>query len=366
MGVGLVTDEEKKNLEQFLVRRQAKQRMVDLLSQVKELNDLKRGEVTIAQSASYEKIVESIDEALKNDWLSHEQLEKVLSGCEIAGRQHVCVFRVRDEAPKPTGKGSNQGTSTGPLIIDQLADLLSSPKRRRTRSAQLEEFWNPPAKSFARVVEQTKDVIVTKLVTTRTYVTEEITLRAADHEMLKRAFHKERSALILKLDLKARILQIRVPPREHGSVETAKKIFDFCQEMLADHFGEGKLWELTQDIPVSDGFPKIVDNRTDFVMEQDTPENAETVSKITAKRGKNGKLNDLRDTSGWDHGEGYSRLSLRGAWTHGTISTFCHMNLDRIQVDKKTVRRICRLFIPQHCVDGEIDHVIGRILDHLG
>jgi hypothetical protein len=382
---GIITDEEKKNLSQFLLRRQSKSLLIELLAAVSENKSLKRGDVTVSQSASYEKIVDSIDAALKNNWMSRETLNDVLNKAEVAGRQHVYVFRV-----------------TQPNV-NAVLTILRAPKQLRKQKAELEEFWDPPEKSFVRIIRDADDVFVAKIITTRKYVTEEITEESDEFEILKRSFHKERSAVIIKFDSTKRLIQFRIPPREHGGTETSKKMFKFCLDLVNQHFDAEIIGKLARDIRVSDAFPRIVDNLDDFVMEQDTPENDETRSTISAKPGPKGKIVDLRKASGWNHGSGYSRMSLRGHWKVAKdgkaeededeaaqdgeegpeessnaeelkeefheaeeVFVYSHMNADKIQIDAKTSRIVCRLFVPKQCSDGDIDYVIGRILNHIG
>lgn len=56
--------DEKQRLEQFLKRRQLKERMVGLLEEIKQEHDLKRGQVTTAKNATYEELVEALSNSL--------------------------------------------------------------------------------------------------------------------------------------------------------------------------------------------------------------------------------------------------------------------------------------------------------------
>lgn len=346
MGIGIPIEDDRNRLASFLKHRQANSRIVQLLTDVKNQNDLKLGQVTTAQSASYGTLVESLDTALKNDWLDRAELISILNELEIAGRQHVLIYEI------PQNK------------IPTVAGVLASPSEKRSTIAELSEFWEVPGGSFARVLVNNQDSVITKIVSDRTYHTVETLEQKIDYELFKRNHHVERSAVIFKLAKGSNTLQIRVPPREHGSGETTTRIHDFVSRILDNHFKNDRLRPHLKFMPINNAFPKIIANRTDFRLEYDSPEDVEVKANLTRRQATNGNAADLRDSNVWKFGNGYSRKSMRGSWQIGNQSLFSHMNFDTLQIDKNTKLNIARVFIPDRCSDGEIDHVIRRIQEH--
>lgn len=122
MGIGIPEETDQASLARFLKHRQAKVRVVGLLKHIKERHDLKKGDVTTSQSASYDKLVSSLDVALKEDWLSHAELTASLDAAEVAGRQHVLLYNVK------TSK------------VSTLASLLTTPDHAEASEAAIDEY----------------------------------------------------------------------------------------------------------------------------------------------------------------------------------------------------------------------------------
>ena len=348
MGQGFLTNDQKERLAHYLRQRQANDRMIVLLQDVKDRNDLKRGGVTVAQNAQYEKIVESLDTALKENWLQRGELVEVLDETELAGRQHVLLYRI------PLTK-----------IVD-LATTLAAPSNQRKKVADLEEYWEVPETSFARVLRNDADAVIVKLVASRIYHTLETLETTADFDLFKKHHHIERSAFIVKLNKKERLLQFRVPPREHGGGDTPKKVFEFAKTLIENHFDGNDVFPCTKEFAIGDAIPKIIANRTDFTLEHDTPEDLEVKTSMSRRRSADGKMVDLRDSSVWKFGKGYSRKTIRGSWSLNGGEIYTHINLDMLQLDSKTKLNVARLFIPGRCSDDGTDHVIRRVQEHIG
>lgn len=329
----------------FLRQRQLNTQIVELLAEVKKKHDLKQGSVTVAKNATYAKLTESLDEAISQGWLTPDELVPILNESEISGRQHVSIYQV-----------------TG-AKLQGLADALSAPKHIRKSAEKLEEFWEIPDRSFARVLLSDKNCLMVKLVGYRKYHTIVSAGHKDDYELLKKYQHIERSAVIVKLDRSAKLLQFRVPPREHGGAETARAVYEFGSKMLSAHFDLSIIEQAITPLPIVNAFPALIENRDDFVLEYDTPEDLETKSSISRRLA--GKKKDLRDTKSWQHESGYTRRTLRGSWNKGKSTTFVHMVHDTIQLDNKTKKVVARVFVPDRCTDEDMEHVISRIRDHI-
>jgi hypothetical protein len=346
MGIGILTDENAEQLAHYLLQRQAKERIVSLLQEVKDAKNLKLGDVTVSKSATYEQLVWSLNTALREDWLAPAALVKVLEELEVAGRQHVILFHVK----------ANK--------LTELAGILAAPTHRRDTVDSLDEFWSVPDQSFARVLRNDAQATMTKIVAARNYHTVETLEQTVDYELFQRLRHRERSAVIVKFTRDKRILQIRIPPREHGAIETARRVLDYAKAVLAGHFDTDNVFACLKEFPLNEALPKIIKNRTDFTLEHDTPEDPNTKTTMSRQRSPNGKAGDLRDCDAWKFDKGYSRKTLRGSWANGAQALYAHINLDMIQVDRNTVQTVARLFIPGQCSDPDVDHVVGRIHDH--
>jgi hypothetical protein len=93
----VLDNDEQERLAHFLKRRQLNESMVALLKQVKEDQDLKRGQVTTAQNATYDSIIESLMTSLNAGWVTTQQVVDILDGADIASRQHVSFFSIPDD-----------------------------------------------------------------------------------------------------------------------------------------------------------------------------------------------------------------------------------------------------------------------------
>lgn len=341
--------DEEQRLEQFLRRRQLKNRMVDLLTTAKESHDLKRGEVTTARDAPYEDIVTSLTAALTNGWLDTQTLTEAFDNAEIAGRQHVCPFLV------------------DPGDLDAVRKSLRTPKTLNTRPTELNEFWHTPLEPYTRILTDRANLLLTKIVGTRKYWVElENSIRTDDYEEIKRKRQKERAAMVLKLDPIDRLLQFRVPIRENAPGEdTAKSVYAFITDLVHSQYGDdGVAWLLRlKPLKICDAFQKIIENREDFQLHTDTPENKFFKSSMSRKGAPElGK--DIRDFDQWVFDSGFARSSIRGVWKRGEGCIDVRMHFEQVKVNDQLTRHVARLYFAKPYGDEDVEHVIGRIREH--
>ncbi len=341
--------DEKGRLQQFLKRRQLNERMVKLLDEAKETHNLKRGEITTAKNAKYDDIVESLSKSLSNHWVSTEAVTHVLDSAELAGRQHVCVFEVP------------------PADLDAVRVSLASPDTLNNQSLTLEEFWTIPLEPYTRILADTDDIHISKVVAVRKYWVELITPKSEDYIEIVRKREKERAAIIIKLDFKSRLLQFRVPIREQApGVDTSSSVYSFVSETVYSQYGDaGAEWLLKlRPFKICDAYKKIIQNRDDFELHSDTPENQYLKSSMTRK-GAPGFGQDIRDFPEWVYDNGFARSSIKGTWKIGTAETDVRMHYDQVKVSKQLTRPMARLYFSKPYTDEDVEHVIGRIRDHL-
>lgn len=342
--------DEEQRLQHFLRRRQLKDRMVSLLTSVKEAHDLKRGEVTTAKDAPYEDIVASLKDAIANGWLDTAALTTILDDAEIAGRQHVCPFLV----------------DAGDL--EAVKKSLLSPKTLNDEPTRLEEFWHTPLEPYTRILANDDARLLTKIIGTRKYWVElEGSIRTDDYEEIKRKRQKERAAMVIKLDLSDRLIQFRVPIRENAPGEdTAKSVYAFITELVHSQYGdEGVAWLLRlKPLRISDAFQKIIENRDDFQLHTDTPENKFFKSSMSRK-GSPELGKDIRDFDQWVFDSGFARSSMRGVWkTGGEGCIDVRMHYEQVKVNDQLTRQVARLYFAKPYGDGDVEHVIRRIREH--
>src|SRR5437899_780926 len=91
----LLTAPELQLLERFCVLHQLKDDMVSLLQPLQEEHSFRNSGVSASASASYEQVLQSISKAIAHGWLTQGRFVSLLDAGELAGRQHVCLFDVR-------------------------------------------------------------------------------------------------------------------------------------------------------------------------------------------------------------------------------------------------------------------------------
>jgi hypothetical protein len=343
--------QDKERLQQFLRRRQLNETMVGLLEAAKQHHDLKRGEVTTAKNATYEDIVESIAAALSNEWLTKNSLIEVLDTAEVAGRQHVCLFEVSEND------------------IALVTKSLRTPTTLNECPPELEEFWSIPREPYSRLSYKNQDVLLSKIITPRKYWVElETSIRTEDYIEIKRRREKERAALIVKFTPQTRVIQFRVPIREHApSQDTATSVYAFIAELVASQYGNtGRDWFLRlRALPICDAFQKIIDNRDDFELHTDTPENNFIKSSMSRKGGPESG-GDIRDYDAWVFASGFARSSIRGIWKSPHKSGIeVRMHYEQVKVSQQLTRPLARLYFAKPYSDQELEHVIKRLREHL-
>ncbi|HEX3658230.1 MAG TPA: hypothetical protein VHV55_20750 [Pirellulales bacterium] len=340
---------EPEKLERFLSRRRLDGRVVDMLKAAKDAHDLKRGEITTAQSATYSKLTEDLIKAVNQGWVGRDSVVAMLDNSEIAGRQHVCVFQL-----PTTGQG-------------KILDVLRAPHTVYSGPVSIEEFYEVPSHSMARIIKDTADEVIVKIVAQRSYWTSELLKDLPDEQLIKRLRHQERSALILTCNKQAGLLQVRVQPREKAQADTAKNVNDFMMDTIKAHYDvKPKSWFYQlRFFPIADTFPKLLKNKAEFVLKYDTPEDNEIKASMFRK-GDHKDGADLRDDPRWSYSSGYSRNSLRGVWKcKGGGEVYLHLNQDAIRISATTTVDVARVFVPGLCSDKDLDHAIRRIHEHL-
>lgn len=354
MAAGIVDPKELERLSDFLYRRQHKASTVSLLKAIKEEHNLKRGQVTTSKSATYEELAEALNESLRNEWLTRERLVKLLDAAELAGRQHVLVYQVPEDQ------------------LEELAEALRSPKKKRT-TTKLEDFWNVPSRFFSQLLIDDGRTTAVKIVVPRKYHsirhlddTDSIDIPNGDGDIvdvIAKIAHRERAAVVVSLLHEAKLLQVRVPPRESGSGSTPRSVYDLAKAATSKAFDASGPFQRLKVFPITDTFNRLQANRDDFVYESDEPQNEKVHARIKVKRGDG--TEDLRDMKEWVYAEGYSRISLGGVWRIGEELVKARLHLDEFQINQHTKQSVARVFIPSHCTDADINHVIVRLQSHL-
>ena len=278
------------------------------------------------------------------------------------GRQHVLLFRVPDEI-----KGL-------PEAYDGLSDLLRTPETVDEQPVTLDEFWKIPLEPYTRILRDDDEELLLKIVSPRDYWVSDETEESADLVVIRKERKRERSAVIVKYEKKHAILQFRVPVRERApNADTAVSVYKFVADIVDSQFGETGMSVFNQ-LPlfqVSDAFPQLVNNKDDFEMHSDAPENQHIKSSMSHK-GTPDTATDIRNFEHWNYGEGFARTRVRGAWIlkantaeEEDRSVHVHMLQDNVRLDNSSSRRVARVFFSRPCTDMEVTHVVRRIEQHI-
>lgn len=335
-------------LQRFLTRRRLDDRVVKMLITAKDEHDLKRGELTTAQNATYAKLTEDLMKGVSKGWIGRADVVAMLDGSEIAGRQHVLIFLLPESGRK------------------KVLEALRNPKKVYAGPVNLDEFYAIPEHSTARILHDSEDEVVVKLVARRSYWVTEVLRETEDEQFLRKHRENERSAVIVKCDAKSGLFQVRVQPREKGQADTGKLVYDFMCSTLGAHYdlGGSSWFPKLVAFAIGDTFPKILKNRQEFRLRYDTPEDPEFKAQMFRKGNEDSF--DLRDDQRWSFRNGYSRNSIRGVWIcprGGEV--LVHLNQDNVRLGANTTRDVARVFVPGLCSDKDLDHAIQRIHEHL-
>lgn len=346
----ILGNDEQDRIAQFLKRRQLNNEMVKLLCEIKEHEELKRGEITTAQNATYDAIIESLSKSLKEGWITTERVTAILDNAEIAGRQHVLLFNVPEE------------------LLDTIQNKLQNPDTLNTHGVQLEEFWEVPLGSYARLLRNDESFLVLKVIARRFYWLSDESRPSEDRIEIIKQRERERSAVVIKLNKQSKLLQFRVPVREKApNADTGRSVYEFLVEIVESQYGEDglELFNKLQPFPIEGAYQKMIDNRDDFQLLTDTPENQHFKSSMSHK-GKSETATDLRDFDQWGFAEGFARTSLRGLWSFDDECNIdARMHVEKIRTGSQISRKVARIFFPKPCSDREVEHVLQRIQDHL-
>lgn len=345
-----IGSDEQDRISHFLKRRQLNNQMVEVLREIKEKQDLKRGEVVTAQNATYDAITESLSKALKEGWITTERVTEILDTAEVAGRQHVLLFNVPDD------------------LLEDIQSTFQQPETLNTNGVQLEEFWEVPIGSYTRLLQNDENFLVVKVIARRFYWLSEETQPSDDRIEIVKQREQERSAVIIKLNKTTKLMQFRVPVREKApNADTGRSVYEFLTDIVESQFGAAGLEQFNKlhAFPIEETYQKIIDNREDFQLLTDTPENQHFKSSMSHK-GASETASDLRDYEQWGFKEGFARTSLRGLWQLvDDNSVDVRMHSEKIRTGSQVTRKVARLFFPKPCSDLEVEHVIRRIQEHL-
>lgn len=337
-------------ISHFLKRRQLNSQIIRLLTEIKDSYDLKRGEITTAQNASYDMIIESLSKAMREGWVTTDRVISILDNAELAGRQHVLLFNVTAD------------------LLDELQGQLQRPGTLNTSGVQLEEFWEVPLGSYTRILRNDASFLVLKVIACRYYWVSDEQHPSQDRIEIVKQRERERSAVIIKLNKADRLLQFRVPVREKApNADTGSSVYEFLMEIVTSQYGQGSRgwFNKLQPFPIEGTYQKMIDNRDDFLLLTDTPEDQHIKSTMSHK-GKSEAAKDLRDHEQWGYAEGFARVSLRGLWKlSDDVSVDVRMHAEKIRTGSQVSRRVARVFFPKPCSDQEVEHVIQRIQEHL-
>ena len=168
--------------------------------------------------------------------------------------------------------------------------------------------------------------------------------------------------MIVRCSIADGLLEVRVPPVESSSQsETNKTVYQFFTKTLDRHV---PTWaENLTEFGITKTYKKLLKNRRDFCLRQDTPESS-TVRIAIARKGKLAELDDLRDDEMWDHEKGFSRFSMRGAWEVDERIIFMHLNYDKFKIGRDSTVKMSRLYIPDLCNHEDLVHAIQRLQKH--
>lgn len=346
----LMGSDEQDRISHFLKRRQLNDQLVNLLKEIKDEQDLKRGEVTTAQNATYDAILESLSKALQSGWITTERVTGILDAAEVAGRQHVLLFNVPDE------------------LCEELQSTLQQPETLNTQGVQLPEFWEVPLGSYTRLIRNDSAFLILKVIARRFYWTSDEKHPSEDRIEIVKQRERERSAVIIKLNKQSKCLQFRVPVREKApNADTGGSVYEFLTEIVESQYGENglRLFNRLHAFPIEDTFQKMIDNREDFQLLTDTPENKHFKSSM-AHKGTTEAASDLRDYEQWGFAEGFARTNLRGLWAIGEdVKIDARMHMEKIKTGSQISRKVARVFFPKPCSDEEVEHVLQRLQEHL-
>jgi hypothetical protein len=337
------------SFEAFLKRRKLRERVLAFLKATRDRNNLNRTVIPTASNLTYAKIAELLAISLEKKWINPSDLIKILDESEIAGRHHVYVFTIPENSKDEVRKG------------------LRNPRGLSDASPEIIDFLKCPEYSSTRILRDVDDETVLKIIARRSYWLNEYERDDPEDQLIHRWMEHERSAIIIKCNIRdGLLLQIRVPPKEKGQLETGKAIYAFLVDALRHHYDTGKdsWFQSVNFFPIGDSFNKIVSDRENFIMKQDTPENSATLSRVS-KKGPMTDTSDLRDEPSWSHETGYARRSIWGSWICPDSLLFMHLNRDTIQIDKMTTRYLARLFVPNLCTDLDLDYAIHQIRNHI-
>jgi hypothetical protein len=349
MSDDLVTHEPD-HFAQFMRRRQLNSRLIELLKTTKESKELKKGDLITAQSSPYDVIAMEINKAISKGWVAASDVVRILDSSEVAGRQHVLLFR---------------GNSSW---LSLLSGALRESHGITVEALSMAEFWEIPKAPFIRVLSDNQDSFLAKIVSPRSYWVINEDPVSDDRVVITKEREKERSAVIVKIDFVRNLVQFRVPIREKTPLmDTGKTVYQFVRDLLQSAAGEvgSRSFVELEPFPIADSFQAMVDNREDFILLADTPENEDFKTSM-AHKGATTDAKDVRDFEGWGFKTGFARTSLRGLWQmNDEYSVLCRMYSESVKTSNAISRTIARLFFPRPCTDQEVEHVIQRISDHL-
>ena len=179
-----LSSDEQLAFEHFLTRRKLHDCATEVLAKVREAKNLTRADLSASKSLTYAQLAELLLKAVNNNWLANDDLLKMLDESEVSGRQHVCVFMLPHSEKERLFK-----------TIREPTELVPGP-------SHIDEFIGIPTHSRARILRESSEEVLVKIVGVRSYWLSEFEQDDPDEQLIRRWKQKERSALIIKCNLR--------------------------------------------------------------------------------------------------------------------------------------------------------------------
>jgi len=346
-GGDYLTRPEKDRLLSFLKRRQLKDRVLELLRVAKATHEDRMGDISLAKNTTYEMLVEAVATCLSRGVISVESLTEEFDRVELAGRQHVLLFRLPSERVRATRR--------------QLLSKVIDPSGRG-----IHEFIQVPVATTAHTLVDSTDELTVKFISRRIDWQEVVLEESEDVRLIRKERTIERASIIVKITPARNLLQVRVPPRSgFTDSETSRKVYSLATNVLTAAFGDAgpSLIHDLPTFPLGHAYSGLATTRDDFTMLSDSPEGAEFRAVFT-RRGA-GSTIDIRDMDDYSfHGGTFARTLMRGLWwLDDDTSVPCAMHWETVKIGSMQ-RDVARVYFPKLSSDAEIEYVIGRICEH--
>ena len=355
MSLTTLSKEQKKKLERLFKKRALKPTLVQILTDVrKQQTKEERKEIVVKKGMSYANLAENISICLKNGWLTEKQITETLSDAEIAGNQHIFLFKF--------GKNDTERSN--------FLAALSDPSGKKGKPESIRHFFDVPNTSMIEVISASAAEVTLRLVAKSVYWTkEELAAPSPDKRLFEWTRHQERVAIIIRASKTSKLIQFRIPPNQTGSARGPKSNLEFLKNCLGAHFDVSAAdgwYRNLEEISLGDTFPHLITDRA-FLKSlwSDTPENREILSSIRQK-GRPKPDNDLRDNPDWHFDKGYARKSLSGFFSKTTTAALLYLKLYADKIGPAgSKKKVARIVVTKSCADADIENAIRKIHSHV-